>query len=209
MLKQAEKDPNYVEQKKNAVIRDLEKIEVTDKLKPTVDEEKAYYEAHLDQFILPERRTIREIFIKEDSSKAVRVLNRAEKGENFKRLAWQFNEKESTKTDTGRIGPFEQRQFGLIGKTAFRLEKVGDISGVVPIGKNFSVIRLLDILPSRTKTWEEAMGDAKREYRIAETSRLEDELEDSLLKKYKLEIFEDKLAAAWPLKEDEKLVREP
>jgi parvulin-like peptidyl-prolyl isomerase len=131
------------------------------------------------------------------------------KGENFERLAWQFNEKESTKADTGRLGPFEKKRFGLIGKTAFRLEKTGDVSEVVAIGKNYSIIRLLDILPSRTKSWEEAKEDAGRQYRIAETARLQEALEQAVLEKYPLEIFEDKLAAAWPLQEEDKLAREP
>jgi hypothetical protein len=158
---------------------------------------------------MSERRTIREIFIKEDSTKSARVRSRALKGENFERLARQFNEKESTKPDTGRIGPFEQKRFGIIGKTAFRLEKVGDISGVVKIGKNFSVVQLMDIMPSRTQTWEESKAKAKREYRVTETTRLKTALEKLVLEKYKLEIFEDKLSAAWPLKQEETLTREP
>ena len=208
-LKQAKEDPRYLEEKRTTIVRRLDREEITDKINPTEDEEKAYYESHLDNFIQPENRTIREIFIKEDSTKAARIHKRAMSGEDFLKLALRYNEKESTKSDTGRIGPFEQKRFGLIGKTAFRLEKVGDISEVVKIGKNYSFVKLLEVLPSRTQTWEESKAQAKREYRIQATQNRQDDLEKMVLDKYKLEILEDKLAAAWPLQEEEKLAREP
>jgi parvulin-like peptidyl-prolyl isomerase len=206
-LKKAKSDPEYVDQLRTTVIRQLEKAEVTDKTNPTEAEEKAYYESHLESYIMPEQRVIREIFIKEDSVKAVRVRDRALKGENFAQLALRFNEKEST--DTGRIGPMEQKRFGLLGKTAFRLDKVGDISEVVKVGTNFSVVQVLDILPSRTQTWEESKAQAKREYQQVAAARLQEDLEKSVLEKFPLTIYEDKLAAVWPLKQEEKLTREP
>ena len=208
-VKKARQDERYINEMRTAVVRRLEKEEITDKVNPTEEEEKAYYESHLDNFIQPENRTIREIFIKEDSTKAERIHERAVKGENFLKLALRYNEKESTKADSGRIGPFEQRRFGLIGKAAFRLEKVGDISEVVAIGKNYSFVKLLEIIPSRTQTWEESQAQAKREFRMEATKRRQEDLEKMVLDKFKLEIFEDKLAAAWPLQEEEKLAREP
>jgi len=210
-LKQAMKDDEVLDQQRKAIIARLEKIEIQDKVNPTEEQEETYYETHLDQFIRPEHREIREIFIKEDSAKAARVHARAVTGEDFLKLALRFNEKESTKPDTGRLGPFEQRRFGLIGKTAFKLEKEGDISDVVKVGKNFSVIKLERIIPSRTKTWLEAKSQARREYRMAQIDAAEQDLETMLFEKYPLKIFEDKLAAVWPLEdeEEEKLAREP
>jgi parvulin-like peptidyl-prolyl isomerase len=208
-LKQAMQDPKYLTEKRSAIVRRLEKEEITDKIDPTETEEKAYYESHLENFIQPENRTIREIFIKEDSVKAERIHDRAMKGEDFTKLALKYNEKESTLADTGRTGPFEQRRFGLIGKTAFRLEKIGQVSEIVKIGKNYSFVQLLDIIPSRTQTWEESKAQAKREYRTEATRIKQEELNNMVMNKYKLEIFEDKLASAWPIQEEEKLTREP
>ncbi len=209
-VKKAESDPEVVKQKRQAIMRLVEKVEITEKLEQSEDADKAYYEQHLQEFIQPETRTIREIFIKEDATKAKRVYDRAKGGEDFQKLAWQFNEKESTKRDSGRIGPFEEKRFGLIGKTAFQLQKKGDISEVVPIGKNFSVVQLLDVLPSRTKSWEEAKGDARRENRVARTKQLTDDLEKMLLSRYPLDIDEQKLSTMWPLppERQEKAVRD-
>ncbi|RQV97724.1 hypothetical protein EH220_04485, partial [bacterium] len=105
-VKKAKQDERYINEMRTAVVRRLEVEEITNKVNPTEEEERAYYESHLDNFILPENRTIREIFIKEDSTKAARIHKRAQDGENFLQLALRYNEKESTKADTGRIGPF-------------------------------------------------------------------------------------------------------
>lgn len=209
-VKKAESDPEVMKQKRAAIMRLVEKVEITEKLEQNEEADKAFYEQNLQQFIQPETRTIREIFIKEDATKAKRVYDRAKSGEDFQKLAWQFNEKESTKRDSGRIGPFEEKRFGLIGKTAFQLQKKGDISEVVPIGKNFSVVQLLDVLPSRTKTWEEAKADARRENRVARTKQLTDDLEKMLLSRYPLDIDEQKLSTMWPLppERQEKAVRD-
>lgn len=201
LYRKALNDPEVKAQERQSLMRMLEKEEVTDKVNPTEADERRYYENHLDEFIQPEMRTIREIFIKEDSVKAARVSARAKSGENFAKLTRQFNEKESTKADTGRLGPFDEKRFGLIGKTAFQMAKVGDVSGVVPVGKNYSVVQLLEIIPSRTKTWEEAQSEAKRRCRQTMTEDAQRSLEEMLLSKYKLDIKANVLAAAWPLPE--------
>ncbi|MBK6765304.1 MAG: peptidylprolyl isomerase [bacterium] len=198
-IKKAEEDPEVLKQKRSAIARLVEKVEITEKLNLDEDADRAYYEQHLQEFIQPETRTIREIFIKEDAAKANRVHERAKAGEDFRKLAWQFNEKESTKNDTGRIGPFEEKRFGLIGKTAFQLQEKSEISAVASIGKNFSVIQLLDIFPSRTKTWDEAKSDARRENRVVRTKKLTEDMENMLLSRYPLDIDEEKLSTLWPL----------
>ncbi|MBU0508762.1 peptidylprolyl isomerase [bacterium] len=212
LYRKALRDPEVEAQKRRAMARHLEKMEVTDKVNPTEDDEKRYYENHLAEFVQPEMRTIREIFIKEDSAKAARVRERALKGENFTKLARQFNEKESTKADTGRLGPFEETRFGLIGKTAFIMQKTGEVSQVVPVGKNYSVIQLLEMIPSRTKTWAEAQTEAKRKCRQTMTENAQKALDEMVLGKYKLDVQANVLAAVWPLPEDarkDKLAREP
>ncbi|MDD5088730.1 MAG: peptidylprolyl isomerase [bacterium] len=201
LYRKAMRDPEVQAQERQTLMRILEKEEVTDKVNPTAEDEKRYYENHLGEFIQPEMRTIREIFIKDDSAKAARISARAKAGENFAKLARQFNEKESTKADTGRLGPFDEKRFGLIGKTAFQMTKAGDVSEVVLVGKNFSVVQLLEIIPSRTKTWEEAQSDAKRRCRQSMTESAQKALEEMVLGKFKLNIKADVLATAWPLPE--------
>jgi peptidyl-prolyl cis-trans isomerase C len=209
--RKALRSPEVEAAKRRGVTGLLEKEEITDKVQPTEEDDRRFYEAHLANFIQPEQRTVREIFFKDDSLKAVKVRQRALRGEDFARLALKFNEKESTKPENGRLGPFEERVFGLIGKAAFSLQNVGDVSDILRIGKSFSIIQLLDILPSRTKTFEEAQADVKRQNRQAMTDARRQELEDSVLAKFKLETDAKALAAVWPLPEkpEDKIARQP
>ncbi len=211
-VKQAQKDPDVVREKRQAVVRLLEKEEVTDKVNPTPEDERRFYESHLADFIQPETRTIREIFIKDDSAKAAQVRAQALKGADFRKLTVRYNEKESTKADTGRLGPFDEKRFGLIGKTAFSLVSPGEVSAVLSVGKNFSVIQLLEVVPSRTKSFEESAVEAKRLTRQFQTDERQKALEKEMLAKYKLDVDSKVLASAWPLPEgtpQDKLSREP
>ena len=214
--RKAQKDPEVMAERRRGVIGLLEKQEVTDKINPTEAQDRQYYESHLASFIQPELRTVREIFIKTDSTKAAKIRARALKGENFTKLAIELNEKESTQPDTGRLGPFDEKRFGLLGKTAFSLAKVGDVSNVVAVGKNFSVLQLIDIVPSRTKTFEEAQAEVKRLNRQELTDQATKDLEERSLKKYPLKLDAKVLASAWPVPAEsntpgkpDKLTREP
>jgi parvulin-like peptidyl-prolyl isomerase len=199
--KKALNDPEVVAERERGLAGMLEKQEVTDKLNPTPQDEQAYYQNHLSAYIQPEMRTVREIFVKADSMKAVRIRERALKGENFLKLAMRFNEKESTQPDTGRIGPFEEKRFGLTGHSAFALQKVGGVSEVIAIGKNYSVLQLLEIVPSRTKTFEEAHLDVTRQCRTDMTDAAMKALADKLLKKYKYDVDAKVLGSAWPVQD--------
>jgi parvulin-like peptidyl-prolyl isomerase len=201
LVKKAMNDKEVGQQKRQTVMRLLEKEEVSDKINPKEEDERAYYQNHLQNYIQPEQRTVREIFVKEDSAKVASLRARALKGENFKKLALKYNEKESTKVDTGRLGPFEQKRFGLIGNAAFQLPKIGDVSDVIANGKNYSVVQLMDIVPSRTKSFDEARAQASREYRMAKTDEAQKALEAMLLEKYRLKIQDDKLSRAYPMME--------
>lgn len=206
-VKKAMGDPELVQQKRQAVVRILEKEEVTDKVNPTEDDERNWYQSHLQNHIQAEQRTVREIFIKEDSAKAALARSKALKGDNFVKLTLKYNEKESTKADTGRLGPFEQKRFGLIGNAAFQLQRMGDISEIVKSGKNFSVIQLLDIIPSRTKSFEEARAQVTRELRMAKTEEAQKALEAMVLEKYPLKVKKGQLARAYPMMEQPAAVK--
>jgi parvulin-like peptidyl-prolyl isomerase len=197
--KKAQKEPEVLAEKRRGLSGQLEKTEVTDKIKPTDTDDRRFYDSHLSNYIQAEMRTVREIFIKDDSTKCARIRDRALKGENFAKLALRFNEKESTKADTGRLGPFAEKGFGLLGKPAFALTKVGDISPVTAVGKNYSVIQLVSITPSRTKSFEEAQAQVRQQNRQAMTDQAMKDLEDRLAKKYPVEIDVKVLSSAWPL----------
>lgn len=197
LFKKALKTPEVIHRKEQQIRVLIEKSEVTDKVVADSAEIEAYYLSHLGDFIQEEERVVREIFIKEDSAKVARIAGRARGGENFEKLTQWFNEKESTKAANGKIGPFGSRRMGLIGKSAFDLEKIGDIAGPIQVGRNWSVVQLLEVIPSRTKTFEEAWGAAERQWRIAKTEELKADLEARLREKFSVTIYDDVLAKVW------------
>jgi peptidyl-prolyl cis-trans isomerase C len=186
--------PEIKNQKEQQMETLFKKEQVTDKIQPDSAAIQAYYLAHLGDYIQDEERVIREIFIKDDSAKAARVAQRAKRGENFVKLTLQFNEKESTKADTGRIGPFGKRRMDIIGTTTFDLAKVGDIAGPLKSGKNWSIIQLIEIHPSRTRSFDEVRSEAERQWRVAKTDQVETELRDRLRKKFPVKIYDEALA---------------
>lgn len=194
LLKKALKEPEILRQKEQQLATLLEKEEVTDKIKPDSAEIQAFYLAHLGNFIQDEERTVREIFIKEDSAKAARIAARARRGENFEKLAKQFNEKESTQAENGKIGPFGNRRTDIVGTSAFQLANIGDIAGPLLMGNNWSVIQLIEITPSRTKSFDEVRSEAERQWRIAKTDEVRGTLRAELRKKHPVTINDDVLA---------------
>ena len=194
LLKKALKTPEILRQKEQQMATMLEKEEITDKVKPDSAEIQAYYLAHLGNFIQEEERVVREIFVKEDSAKAARIAGRARRGEDFGKLAKQFNEKESTKPDNGKVGPFGKRRADIVGTSAFELANIGDIAGPLLMGKNCSVIQLLEITPSRTKSFDEVRSEAERQWRIAKTDELKEALKTGLRRKHAVTIDDEVLA---------------
>ena len=96
------------------------------------------------------------------------------------------------------MGPFNSRRMGLIGTAAFELKEVGDVAGSIRVGKNWSIIQLLEIVPSRTKTFEESWVNAHRQWRIAKTEELQEALRSRLRDKFSITIYDDELAKVWP-----------
>jgi peptidyl-prolyl cis-trans isomerase C len=197
LVKKASKMPETVDRKEQQIKVLIEKAEVTDRVVADSAEIEAYYLSHLGDFIQEEERVVREIFIKDDSAKAARIARRAQSGEDFLKLTKQFNEKESTKAAEGRVGPFGRARMGLIGTRAFELAKVGDIASPIRVGRNWSIICLLEIIPSRTKTLDEARSTAERQWRIAKTEELRTALKERLRAKFPVKIYDDVLAKIW------------
>jgi peptidyl-prolyl cis-trans isomerase C len=211
LYRKALRSPEAEAEKRRAVTAIFEKEEITDKVQPTETDERRYYESHLSSYIQPETRTVREIFIKDDTLKAARVRDRARKGDDFAKLTLKFNEKESTKDVNGKLGPFDEQHFGLIGKYAFKLQNIGDVSDVLAVGKNYSIIQLLEIQPSRTKAFEEARVDVKKQVRQSMTDERRKVLEETALKRFKIELDTKALAEIWPVpqKPEDKVARQP
>jgi hypothetical protein len=62
------------------------------------------------------------------------------------------------------------------------------------MAKNWSVIQLIEITPSRTKSFDDVRSEAERQWRIAKTDEVRGNLKAELRKKHPVTINDDVLA---------------
>lgn len=124
-----------------------------------------YYQEHLDQYKVNEQVKARHILFKldpdagEEEVKKVReralgVLERARKGEDFAQLAKKYSEG-PTKDSGGELGYFSKGQMlKPFEEAAFKMKK-GEISDLVRSPVGFHIIKVEDVKKSRTKGLDE------------------------------------------------------
>ncbi len=130
----------------------------------TEDEEKAYYQSHIDQYKLEDRAHVAHILFKtvgmtdaeaaEVKKKAEDVLSKAKHGGNFADLAKQYSE-DTTKDKGGDLGWIVRGQtVPEFEAAAFSLPK-GSISDLVKTQYGFHIIQVIDRETARTQTLDE------------------------------------------------------
>jgi peptidyl-prolyl cis-trans isomerase D len=130
----------------------------------TEDEEKVYYQSHIDQYKLEDRAHVAHILFKtvgmtdaeaaEVRKKAEDVLNKAKHGGNFADLAKQYSE-DTTKDKGGDLGWIVRGQtVPEFEAAAFSLPK-GSISDLVKTQYGFHIIKVIDRETARTQTLDE------------------------------------------------------
>ena len=130
----------------------------------TEDEEKVYYQAHIDQYKLEDRAHVAHILFKtvgktdaevaEIKKKAEDVLNKAKHGGNFADLAKQYSE-DTSKDKGGDLDWIVRGQtVPEFESAAFSLPK-GAISDLVKTQYGFHIIEVIDRQTARTQTFDE------------------------------------------------------
>lgn len=132
-----------------------------------------YYQENADKYNTPEQRRARHILFKvaaEDKPEvktakktgAEKVLVQIKSGGDFAQLARQFSE-DSSKSNGGDLGLFNRgKMVQPFDDTVFSMEK-GDVSGVVETSFGFHIIKLEEIVPEKTQSFEEARGAIRKE----------------------------------------------
>ena len=87
-------------------------------------------------------------------------------------------------------------------EAAFGLEKPGDFSSPIGVGKIWGIVKLLKKSPSRVKTYKEALPELMSEYQDKETTRLRNEMNENLENIYHVKYYYDELQKAYKPNED-------
>jgi len=131
-----------------------------------------YYQDHLEQYKVKDQVKARHILFKldeyadEEEEKKVReralgILERARKGENFAELAKKYSEG-PTKDSGGDLGYFSKGQMLKPFEDAVFKMKKGEISGLVRTPLGYHIILVEDVKESRTKPLEEVREEIKK-----------------------------------------------
>jgi len=209
-----DKDTKIINQlkrmKEQLLIRKLMDAERKKKVTVSDDRIKKYYDEHKNEFQVKDEVKIRHILIKlpknatakqekEALTKIKKVLKELKRGAKFEALVKKYSEDNTTKMSKGEL-PFFSKDRKLRNymdevfmSEAFKLKKIGDNSGIVKTGFGYEVIELIDKHSAKQKDFIEVAPKIKR--KLEEQGRVSQrkELEESLSKKYHIEVYKDVL----------------
>jgi parvulin-like peptidyl-prolyl isomerase len=121
---------------------------VTEKVKVADADIKKYYDAHLDQYGVPEQRDIAHILVKKKSL-ADKLYDRVKAGEDFATLAKKYSQDPGSKKLGGKLTISKGQTVGPFDQTAF-LIKTGQVSRPVKTQFGYHIIKALsDVKPAK------------------------------------------------------------
>ncbi len=201
---ESEKDfqAKLVDIREQLVIESLLKKKLSIDSKLTDEDLKKYYDTNKDAFKREKEINTRHILLKTEEE-AKQVQGKLVKGEDFAELARQYSVDPNAKTTGGDIG-FHPKGTLLpeYEAAAFKLSKVGQMSGIVKTQFGFHIIRLEGTRPPSYVPFEEVKDFIRQ--KIAQEKQkeiLEKYLED-LKKAAKITINEDLLKEEKQEKQD-------
>ena len=144
----------------------------------------ASYDENADRYIDPEQRKLSHILIKIDDKGGVDAEKKAQEKAHalyekvkadpkaFEDFAVNNSDDSVSAKNGGEIGMIVKGDMGpLFEKAAFALKK-GEFSEVVQTEAGFEIIKLLDIVEAKQKTFEEVKAEIEKAYRRDEAEKL-------------------------------------
>ena len=148
----------------DALLGDLEKSE------PTDQEIAAWYEAHRQEFVRPERVRLRQI-LTEDRASAERALQEIAAGGDFAELARRLSQDPSAATG-GYQGELSRENLPPAFADVIFALKPGEVSKVVPAEYGFHVFQVLEHVPAGAVPLAEAREEIRERLRQERADRL-------------------------------------
>jgi peptidyl-prolyl cis-trans isomerase C len=180
---------------------DALRLQEAAKVPPVGDQEaRAYYDAHPEAFETGERLVASHILIgvppgttperkKELRSAALEILTRLRSGADFEALAREHTDDPDSASRGGRLAEFGPGQTSSAFEAAAYALNPGQVSEVVESPAGFHIIKLHQRLPSRHRSFEEAVESVKRQLSQERRQAAVDALVKALRQKAKIELF--------------------
>jgi len=183
------------EYKNGIYIFKLQEEEVWSKMDLDSSKINSLYEQTKKNYVFPDQAEFLEIFSRKDSL-INEYYTQLQSGEDFENLAKKKTERIKFKTKAGNQGMVEISKSEL-GKQAFSLDNIGDYSKVFKYSNGWSIVKLLNKIESREKTFAEARAEVTSKFQDMESLRLEKEYKTKLEKTYNPKLFYDELKNAY------------
>ena len=169
---------------------------INNKVNVTDEEVKNYYEAHKSEYTKPAQFRAAHILVKvapnayraevsNAYARATDLRRRALEGEDFGQLASAFSDCPS-KVKGGDLDFFTKGQTHPAFEKAVERLQIGDISPVVETSQGYHVIKLLDRIPERVRSFDEVKEELKNTLALQRTGELYENVLQSLTNKYKV-----------------------
>ena len=182
---------NVQVQLENSVVMTYERERIKGSIEVGEEQVSAWYTAHPEDYVHPQMVRVQEIYVS-DKDLADKLAARAQKGENFGKLAKQYTERPDRKGTDGTLEPFQAGRYGKMGETAFTL-KPGDISEPLPIGRNWSIIKLVEKIAPTPKSLDEARTSIRMKLEREERSKRQDAWRKEMEAKIPIILYKEKL----------------
>lgn len=195
------------EAQRKIMISKLIKDEVEEKTKVSDKDVEEYYNAHKDEFSIPERWKASHILVKtEEEAKA--VLDELSKGGAFDELAKTKSQDTSAKKG-GDLGYFTKGQMVPEFEEAVIKLEVGQISQAVKTQFGYHIIKLTDKKPAQIQELKDASAKIKNELLMKKKRDAFDKLVADLRTKAKIKINESLLEEKTKAPKTEKVPAPP
>ncbi len=130
---------------------------------PTQDTLKAFYNREKSsRYASIDTVHVQEIYVSEKSL-AEKLKDQITNGADFASMAKQNTERPGYQQKSGDLGWFPTDRYGAIGQTAATLQ-VGDVAGPIAVGTGWSVIKLIDKKPGKSKSFDDLLGKIRQDY---------------------------------------------
>jgi peptidyl-prolyl cis-trans isomerase C len=185
--------------KEQLLIESLLKKKIASNAQLNDEELKKYYDANKDKFKKEKEINTRHILLKTEEE-AKQIKEKLQNGEDFVELAKKYSIDPNAKTTGGELGFYPKGSLlPEYEDIAFKLAKVGQVSGIVKSQYGYHIIRLEGTKPPTFVAFEEVKDFIKQQLAQEKQKELVEKYIDDLKKGAKIVINEDLLKEEKPV----------
>lgn len=187
-----ERDPEFkqklLDQQYNLLYNSYRRNEISDKVETNDDSLRAFYEQNKNVLYMSKPLyEVHEIFIK-NRKNAETLLSKAKNTSDYKSFSDKYTERFLNKLQKGYLGYITSDLYAGIGKYAKSTEVGTVYPELIPSGKGFSIIKVLNIKRSEPLPFDTIKQRILSDYKKSSYKSIEQELIQSLRHKYTYEI---------------------